>query len=410
MIKEKEQINKVGCPACGSTNIVFDREKQGEVKGKKGTAVVRKTVGVCKDCGYTWITENGKGNKKKTWLWVLGWIFIFPLPLTILLLRPSNKLNKTLKYILIAIAWIIYAILAWPKNDSDKTAETNATNSNVEKVVSTENGPVDSVPSEEKHLYDNAEVRDVMNDARDTKQGEYALIWADSNACTEEAITDMYYNYVDKNDFLWVAIIYSDKSDNSGVSFLGSMIGVNDIFEENEYGDYFVKTPNGESIYIPSGDGKTLKKIEYGNKEDGAEEITGLNKENTDSEIIQEDDKEQNAELFLEYSKILLDSSFGEGYYDVSREGSFLTVNVWGENIALAALFAANGDAKSLQSWNTLKESMESLSTTIYDSFKEVSGYEDATVMVNVINDSNKDNTLLSCVNGVCIYDSVESQ
>ena len=25
-------------------------------------------------------------NKRKTWLWVIGWIFIFPLPLTTLLL------------------------------------------------------------------------------------------------------------------------------------------------------------------------------------------------------------------------------------------------------------------------------------------------------------------------------------
>ena len=47
MRREQEQLNKAGCPRCGSTNITFSREKQGEVKSKRGTAVVRSTVGVC---------------------------------------------------------------------------------------------------------------------------------------------------------------------------------------------------------------------------------------------------------------------------------------------------------------------------------------------------------------------------
>ncbi|MCQ2419188.1 MAG: hypothetical protein MJ085_05310 [Clostridia bacterium] len=112
MQKELEQINKAGCPKCGSTNITFDREMQGEVKSKNGTTLVRSTVGLCKDCGYTWETD-GSANKKgrKTWLWVLGWIFIFPLPLTILLLR-KKEMKPALKYGIIAAAWIVYILLA----------------------------------------------------------------------------------------------------------------------------------------------------------------------------------------------------------------------------------------------------------------------------------------------------------
>ena len=41
MQKEREQLNKSGCPKCGSTNVTFNREKQGELKGKNGTVVVK---------------------------------------------------------------------------------------------------------------------------------------------------------------------------------------------------------------------------------------------------------------------------------------------------------------------------------------------------------------------------------
>ena len=113
MIRAQEQLNKAGCPKCGSTNITFNREKQGEVKGKRGTAVVRTTVGVCKDCGYTWQTDSGVTNakKRKTWLWVLGWICIFPVPLTFLMLRKKD-MKPVLKYGIITIAWVLYLIIA----------------------------------------------------------------------------------------------------------------------------------------------------------------------------------------------------------------------------------------------------------------------------------------------------------
>ena len=49
-------------------------------------------------------------KKRKTWLWVLGWIFIFPVPLTILMLR-NQKLSKPVKIGIIVSAWIVYLII-----------------------------------------------------------------------------------------------------------------------------------------------------------------------------------------------------------------------------------------------------------------------------------------------------------
>ena len=134
MQKEREQLNKSGCPKCGSTNVTFNREKQGELKGKNGTVVVRSTIGLCKDCGYTWSTTNTTQpqKKNKTWLWVLGWIFVFPVPLTILMLRKKD-MKPALKYGIIAAAWIVYLIIGLSGNSNDNTATTG---NNTETIVS----------------------------------------------------------------------------------------------------------------------------------------------------------------------------------------------------------------------------------------------------------------------------------
>ncbi len=140
---EQERLNKSECPKCGSTNISFGREKQGEIKGKRGTTIVRSTVGVCKDCGYTWQTDNGGTtvNKRKTWLWVLGWIFIFPLPLTILLLR-KKEMNPIIKYGIIALAWLILIVIgvSGNSNESDDGSSPVKTESNSFCITEGESG------------------------------------------------------------------------------------------------------------------------------------------------------------------------------------------------------------------------------------------------------------------------------
>ena len=49
----------------------------------------------------------GQPRKRRTWLWVLGWLFIYPLPLTIILHR-NRSLPSFVRYLLIVIAWMMY--------------------------------------------------------------------------------------------------------------------------------------------------------------------------------------------------------------------------------------------------------------------------------------------------------------
>ena len=57
-----------------------------------------------------------KKNKKIVW-WVLGWIFIFPIPLTIIISR-NKKLKTGAKIGVIAAAWIIYLLIGISANAS----------------------------------------------------------------------------------------------------------------------------------------------------------------------------------------------------------------------------------------------------------------------------------------------------
>ena len=100
---------------------------------------------------------NNVAPKKKsklgtTLLWILGWLVIFPIPLTILLVR-NKKLKQGIKVPIIVFAWVIYLIFAWAFNlsDEEKTInEASVTETIDEKVEETETPTVTS--DEEKEI------------------------------------------------------------------------------------------------------------------------------------------------------------------------------------------------------------------------------------------------------------------
>lgn len=76
-------------------------------------------------------------KKRKTWLWVLGWICIFPVPLTILMIR-NRKLSKPVKIGIIAAAWIIYLLIAFSggvSGDNNDTSNVNTETTTVEQTT-----------------------------------------------------------------------------------------------------------------------------------------------------------------------------------------------------------------------------------------------------------------------------------
>lgn len=148
-----EVDNNVGkCPKCGNSKITFKRERVGTatqsrsrknyiVPGRQGQSVSQsayRTVGVCQNCGYTWNPNaTNKGSGKKTWLWVLGWICIFPLPLTILLLR-NKDMKPAVKYGIIAVAWVLFFVIGMSGNSETDVPQTDTPLSYNESVQGTQ--------------------------------------------------------------------------------------------------------------------------------------------------------------------------------------------------------------------------------------------------------------------------------
>ena len=66
-----------------------------------------------------------KRNKKIVW-WVLGWIFIFPVPLTIIISR-NKKLRTAAKIGIIAAAWIVYLLIGLVGNVTKGNEQADST-------------------------------------------------------------------------------------------------------------------------------------------------------------------------------------------------------------------------------------------------------------------------------------------
>ena len=81
-------------------------------------------------------TTKNKGKiSKRTW-WILGWIFIFPVPITILLLR-NKKMKPAVKYSIIAVMWLLVFVIGI-SNNNEAEIQQNDVPAYTESIQSTE--------------------------------------------------------------------------------------------------------------------------------------------------------------------------------------------------------------------------------------------------------------------------------
>ncbi len=128
------------CEYCGAALLIddevqhvqYDNAEEAGYKFEKGRQRAQAEVQRSSQRS-TQYKQQQPQKKRKTWLWVLGWICIFPLPLTILLLR-KKEMKPALKYGIIAAAWIVYLVIgiAGGSGDSSKPTEQPSTPAVVE--------------------------------------------------------------------------------------------------------------------------------------------------------------------------------------------------------------------------------------------------------------------------------------
>ena len=92
--------------------------------------------------------------------------------------------------------------------------------------------------------------------------------------------------------------------------------------------------------------------------------------------------------------------------YEISSTNDMIVVNIWDDGIAVASTIAASGDEESKAAWDTMVESQVNACKSMRE-FVDTAGLNDVTVMINVLNDLDKDKTLLSIADGIVIYNAV---
>jgi len=114
------------CPVCGV--------RAGDPGRICPRCKTRYFTNACPTCGFVPAQERGasepaasafpgKRSVGKTILWILGWLFCFPIPVTVLIARSSMK--KWLKGVLIAAVWIFFiAAVNLAPEDPSVTAQS----------------------------------------------------------------------------------------------------------------------------------------------------------------------------------------------------------------------------------------------------------------------------------------------
>lgn len=100
-----------------------------------------------------------------------------------------------------------------------------------------------------------------------------------------------------------------------------------------------------------------------------------------------------------------LDKNFAGYNHTTKWDGDTLVINIWADGLAMGAVLAINGDAECAESWESMRNANSYLCETIRDAAAE-NGLN-IHVILNILNEENLDNCLLSIADGITIYNAV---
>ncbi|MBR1796839.1 MAG: hypothetical protein IJ757_02310 [Clostridiales bacterium] len=117
------------------------------------------------------------------------------------------------------------------------------------------------------------------------------------------------------------------------------------------------------------------------------------------------DTEEISVEEYIDYLNVTLNNAFGDNY-TLSFEDGFITISVWQNGVAQGAALASSGNQTYIDGWNNLVDSMQTMADGIYSGLDYVNA-DDIHIIINVLNDENLDNTLLTFIDGVVTYSAI---
>lgn len=329
--------------------------------------------------------QKQKFYKAKWFLWVC--LIFFP-PIGLILLWTCHKQMKNVKRIILSVVSALWFVILIASRNGARDGFKD--------------GLQDGLQESTTHLYDYAQVKDLMNGVRTAKIGEYSIIEVKSEDVTEEALTDWYYNYVIENDYNWCMILYTDKNDTTGVYAIKGIVQKDVRFTADKHGDYALSEAGATAnaiTYVPAGDGKLkeIKAIESSEPSIGEAVVPEISESEISAiKAMIEGLAEENFKEDGHHYEVLYDERAG------------FMLNFWYDGIAMeVALIKANNDETSMVEWNYAKEAAVLASKAIQEAASKLT---DAYVIVtvNLSNDLDTSKTLLSVINGLVFYDVMD--
>jgi|GEM_PF-2231191 len=250
------------CQYCGNAlliddgvqHIQYDNAEEAGYRFEKGrqkaqAEQARQQVYQTSTINYRPQPQNQKKNNNMVW-WVLGWIFFFPIPLTILLVR-NKTMNPKVKYGIIAGMWIILLLIGMIRNAGNKNATNQTTTQSDNTTESVENS-TESISEEAKEsyedpikaFYDDFSANGTIDNMKDMVE-KYGLYVDSKNTGTGH----MYYKVAETYDD--AKVISNDDAFN-GTYFVrieGTILG-DDVVDSVE----LVDNRNAESINTSDGE------------------------------------------------------------------------------------------------------------------------------------------------------------
>lgn len=98
-------------------------------------------------------------------------------------------------------------------------------------------------------------------------------------------------------------------------------------------------------------------------------------------------------------------SSIGDDC-EISVEGYVYTINTWHDGLAMTAVMAQLGDEEAVEAWDGIAYATMEASERLQE-LLEMSGYGEYMAQMQVLNDENHDNTLLTASMGLVTYNCV---
>lgn len=110
---------------------------------------------------------------------------------------------------------------------------------------------------------------------------------------------------------------------------------------------------------------------------------------------------------FKNYVTSVVSEHFKNYEVQLSDEKDMVIVNTWTDGLTMD-LMLGKDDESIIQSWENIKESINNSSLNLSNIAKNEFKLDNVHVTLNILNDLNKDNVLLTSFNGIILYDVLE--